>query len=328
MAKRKKLQPTKKEERKVSSKEEKVETKEKEPVKKTVSKEIKKESPKELGKEIRVRKARRKSFLASLLVTIVLLAVVSASLFPILKATKFGLDLQGGFEILYKVDSVDGSKVTQDMVTSTYNIILKRIDILGVSEPEISIEGNNIRVGLAGVTDESEAKNTLSKMANLTFRDTSDNFLMDGSVLKAGSVKVAQNPDRVGTYMLLIDISDVDTFYQKTKPLIGKEMVIWLDFEEGVDSYAEEVVNCGTSGDSRCISHATIQGELTGGSVQLTGNFTQEEAQDLADLINSGSLPTKLEEFQLVRSMPLSARMLFKRLSLLALLELFLLCYY
>ena len=56
---------------------------------------------------------------------------------------KFGLDLQGGFEILYQVDSIDGSKMTHDKVMATYRTLSKRIDSLGVSEPEIIVEGND-----------------------------------------------------------------------------------------------------------------------------------------------------------------------------------------
>ena len=51
------------------------------------------------------------------------------------KNLKFGLDLQGGFEVLYQVNSIDGSEVTSDMMNSTYKALLKRIDILGVNEP-------------------------------------------------------------------------------------------------------------------------------------------------------------------------------------------------
>ena len=77
------------------------------------------------------------------------------------KNLKFNLDLQGGFEVLYQVDSIDGSKVTQDMVNSTYQIINKRINSLGVSEPKISIEGNNIRVTMAGVENIEDARKTI-----------------------------------------------------------------------------------------------------------------------------------------------------------------------
>lgn len=255
-------------------------------------------SKKQQEKLARQKKAQKKTFFTALGITVLVGIICIASLFPLFKSTKFGLDLQGGFEILYQVDSIDGSSVTSDMISSTYKIIVKRIDILGVSEPEISIEGNNIRIQLAGVTDEAEAKSTLSQMANLTFRNSSDELIMTSDVLKSNSVKVAQDDSSLGIYYLELEIADVDTFHEKTEELrqAGEPMIIWLDFEEGVDSFATEKENCGTDSDSRCISYAYIQSELTTNKVTLSGNFTQEEAQALADLINSGSLPTKLTE--------------------------------
>ena len=88
-------------------------------------------------------------------ISMFLLAVVVCLLFiPLFKNLKFGLDLQGGFEILYKVESIDGSKMNSSKLTATYKTLSKRIDSLGVSEPEIILEGNDkIRVKLAGVTD-------------------------------------------------------------------------------------------------------------------------------------------------------------------------------
>ena len=81
----------------------------------------------------------------------------------------YGLDLQGGFEVLYEVSPLEGEKLDSDMVYSTYKSILKRIDILGVSEPEITIEGENrIRVKLAGVKDPEEARTQLSTVATLS----------------------------------------------------------------------------------------------------------------------------------------------------------------
>ena len=100
------------------------------------------------------------------------------------KSLNFGLDLQGGFEILYEVSPIDGSKMTKDKLNATYKSMLKRIDTLGVSEPEITLEGNDkIRVKLAGVTNKEEARETLSTVATLTFRDSEDNLLMSSDVL-------------------------------------------------------------------------------------------------------------------------------------------------
>ena len=286
----------------------KVETKkviEKENVKKVEKQETKKITV----KEQRTNEAKKKNLVKASLISLLVLIVCVLSLVPLFKETKFGLDLQGGFEILYKVNSTDGNEVTGDMINSTYKIISKRVDILGVSEPEISIEGDNIRIQLAGVTDESEAKSVLSQMANLTFRNSKDELVMTSSVLKPGSVKVARDERSMNGYMLVLEIADIDTFHKQTNIIRENNdvMVIWLDFEEGEDKFATEQSKCGSSSDSRCISYASIQGELTGESVQLTGShknadgsyelgFTKEEAQQLADLINSGSLPTKLEE--------------------------------
>ncbi len=273
--------------------EEKVEKKEKK--EKTVKVEF---SSKKEEREIRAKKARRKSFIGALVMTILIAVICSASLYPLFKSTKFGLDLQGGFEILYKIDSIDGGKVTSDMINSTYKIINRRIDILGVSEPEISIEGDNIRVQLAGVTDEKEAKNTLSKMASLTFRNSKDELLMGADVLAPNGVKVGQSENDLNNYYLQLDIADIETFHEKTEEVrkAGDVMVIWLDFEEGKDSYSKDKETCGVDSSSHCLSAATIQSELTTNNVMLSGSFTLEEARSLAELINNGSLPTKLSE--------------------------------
>ena len=76
------------------------------------------------------------------------------------------------------------------MVTDTAGALSKRIDVLGVSEPNIQVESNNrIRVQLAGVEDQEPARELLSTQANLTFRDADDNLLLDGSDLKEGKAQ-------------------------------------------------------------------------------------------------------------------------------------------
>ena len=57
-----------------------------------------------------------------------------------------------------------------------------RVDVLGVSEPNIQVESDNrIRVQLAGVEDQESARELLSTQANLTFRDVNDRLLLDGN---------------------------------------------------------------------------------------------------------------------------------------------------
>lgn len=227
---------------------------------------------------------------------VIIAAIVCFLIVPLFKSLNFGLDLQGGFEILYEVSPIDGSKMDKDKLNATYKSMLKRIDTLGVSEPEITLEGDNkIRVKLAGVTDKEQARETLSTVATLTFRDSEDNLLMSSDVLKAGGAKLTT--DSNGKPAVSLAVADKDTFYKVTNAVKDYEknvIVIWLDYNEMTDSYTNEASLCGSS-ESNCISAATVS-EGFASDVIIQGNFTEEEATNLVDLINSGSLPTKLTE--------------------------------
>ena len=231
------------------------------------------------------------------IITIIITCFCILDFNPLFNKISKGLDLQGGFEVLYEVNPIDkDGKVTSDMVYQTYKTILKRIDVLGVSEPEITIEGeNHIRVRLAGITNEDDARNILSKTASLTFRDTNDNLLMTSKVLKSG-VKVTM--DQTGRPAVALPIKDVETFYavtDKVKDMINNQIVIWLDFDETEDAYYKEKDKCGSLGNSKCLSAATVN-QAFASDVIIQGNFTEEEAKNLVDLINSGAMPTKLNE--------------------------------
>ena len=241
------------------------------------------------------KNGKGKIIITSLILILVMIGI-GFGFIPLFNNLKFGLDLQGGFEILYKATSVDGSKMTQEKLTATYKTLVKRIDSLGVSEPEIIIEGNDkIRVKLAGVKNPEEARTQLSTVATLSFRDTEDNLLMSSDVLKAGGAKISQ--DSSGSPAVLLTVKDKDKFYEVTKEISEKEnnyIVIWLDYNELKNSYEKEGSLCGTSG-SNCLSAATVSQGFAS-DVIIQGNFTQEEVSNLVDLINSGSLPSKLEE--------------------------------
>ena len=229
-------------------------------------------------------------------ILISLVIAISGSLYlpKLMDKINYGLDLQGGFEVLYQVSPIEG-ELNSDMVYNTYKSILKRIDILGVSEPEISIEGEDkIRIRLAGVKNKDEAREILSSTEVLTFRDPSDNILLTSDVL-GGNAKVST--DNQGRYVISLSIKDKDAFYEatkKVKDMMDNRMVIWLDFEEGVDSFRKEEKKCG-SDSSNCLS-APYVNEAFASDVVIQGNFTKESAKKLTDLINSGALPTKLEE--------------------------------
>ncbi len=256
------------------------------------------------------------SFIKPNLFLILVLVVSLVGIYYSIKHLNFGLDLQGGFEVLYKVDSIDKKSVTPEMVTSTYKIIDKRINSLGVSEPEISIEGNNIRVTMAGVDNIDEARKTISTTANLTFRDIDGNLLMGSEVLNSGKASVGYDASK--GYYISLSVKDYDEFYKQTKKVSEMEnnyIVIWLDYEEGTKLimgsngygyYTEESIEgsdntnkvfhlCGDLENSNCLSNAGVKQGFAS-DVIIEGNFSKEEATNLVDLINSGSMPTKLTE--------------------------------
>ena len=244
------------------------------------------------------KKDNKKRVIFKSVILVILVTVIGFLFVPLFKGLKFGLDLQGGFEILYKAESIDGSKMNKEKITATYKTLSKRIDSLGVSEPEIIVEGNDrIRVKLAGVKNPEEARTQLSTVATLSFRDTDDNLLMTSDVLKAGGAKIGQ--DSTGNPAVSLSVKDKDKFYEVTKEISERGegnnyIVIWLDYNDLTDSYAKEKGQCGTSG-SRCLSSATVSQGFAS-DVIIQGNFTQDEVSNLVDLINSGSLPSKLTE--------------------------------
>ena len=193
-------------------------------------------------------KTGKKKVIFSSLILILLVVGIGFLFIPLFNNLKFGLDLQGGFEILYKASSIDGSKMTSEKLTATYKTLSKRIDSLGVSEPEIVIEGNDkIRVKLAGVSNPEEARTQLSTVATLSFRDIDDNLLMSSDVLKAGGAKIGQ--DSAGNPAVSLSVKDKDKFYEVTKEISergsGKNYsVIWLDYNDLMDSYSKEGSLC------------------------------------------------------------------------------------
>ncbi len=210
---------------------------------------------------------------------------------------KLGLDLQGGFEIVYEVSPLEGKTEIPSMA-AVVKSVQKRIDVLGVNEPQIMIEGNNrIRVQLAGVKDQEQARKILTSTANMTFRDVNDNLLMGASVIKEGGAALGFQD---GVPVVSLKIADQDKFYKVTSDLAAKGagnnmIVTWLDFVEGVDSYKGEQEKVAAGKQPAYVSAASVSSGINGDAI-ISGRFTQEEAKQLADLINSGSLPVKMTE--------------------------------
>lgn len=239
----------------------------------------------------------RGRIIAFFLLVIVLIGMIGTTSLPIAKDIKLGLDLQGGFEVLYEVTALeDGQEITQDVLADTTDALLSRINVLGVSEPVIQIEGDDrIRVQLAGVEDQATARELLSTEANLTFRNAEDEVMLAGNDLKQGGA--AANFDENGQPVVTLELNDPGKFAEITSeisqmPPPSNVLVIWLDFEEGVDSYAAEMAKP----DPKFVSAPRVSQRINSPSVEISGAFTVEETQNLAGILNAGALPVALEE--------------------------------
>jgi SecD/SecF fusion protein len=241
--------------------------------------------------------AKRSSrIVAFFLIVLIVGGIIGATTKNITQGINLGLDLRGGFEILYQVKPAKpGDKINHDVLVSTVNALEKRVNVLGVSEPNIQIEGKDrIRVQLAGVQNQSKAREILSTQAKLTFRDVNDNVLMDGTDLKQGGAK--QTFDEQGRPSVGLTLKSADKFRQVTEKVLSMKpnnlMVIWLDFEEGKDSYKAEA----GKPKPKYLSAATVNQVFNQTDVSIVGSFTPQEAKELANLLNAGALPVELKE--------------------------------
>ncbi|QDH20069.1 protein translocase subunit SecD [Saccharibacillus brassicae] len=113
-----------------------------------------------------------KRIVSFIVIVLVSIGVMVWSTPNLLNSVRLGLDLKGGFEILYEASPMTGgAEVTRESLTETAKSLEKRVDALGGSEPEITTEGTNrIRLRIAGVTDEMAVRERIKEPANLTFR--------------------------------------------------------------------------------------------------------------------------------------------------------------
>jgi preprotein translocase subunit SecD/SecD/SecF fusion protein len=221
-------------------------------------------------------KVKRGRIVIFIVLTVIILGTVLSTTETIWGRITKGLDLQGGFEVLYQ--AAPNQKVDTDILNQTASAIRNRIDILGVTEPDITIEPpNRIRVQIAGVKDQKKAREIIGKPAQLTFRDpTGKKILLKGTDLKPGSAKVGY--DQSNQPLVEIQLTDAKKFENITRTYIGQPMPIYLDENQ--------------------LSAPTIVQAIPGGRAQISGQESAEAAQDLASLLNAGALPIKLSEVQ------------------------------
>ena len=192
-------------------------------------------------------------------------------------------------------------------VEQSIEIIRRRIDELGTREPTIIRQGaDRIVVQAPGESDPERLKNVIGQTAKLTFQmvDESADMAAAAEGRAPPGSEVLPSEDGIAPYIVV-----------RRRALVSGEML--TDAAQGFDGQTGEPVvtfrfnsigarrfgeatsqNIGRRFaivlDGKVISAPTIQGAITGGSGQITGNFTVETANDLAVLLRAGALPAPL----------------------------------
>ncbi|WP_217586821.1 protein translocase subunit SecDF [Lentibacillus saliphilus] len=239
---------------------------------------------------------KRGRLVAFFLIVLLFAGAMGTTVTDITKNINLGLDLQGGFEVLYEVEPVDESQdITRNLMEDTVKILNDRVNGLGISEANINIEGEDrIRVQLAGIEDQSQARDMLATSARLSFRDVNDNKLLDGSDIQEGSARQDFEPD-TNAPIVTLKLKDASKFAEVTEQIknMGEpdnRLVIWMDYQDG-DSFAEEV----QKEEPKYESAPRVSKIINSSNVQIDG-YTIDEAKDLASVINAGSLPVNMTE--------------------------------
>ncbi len=208
---------------------------------------------------------------------IIALAIVGGFLVyisPLANSIKQGLDLQGGTHVVLQAVDTPELKVDDDAVNRAVKIIERRVNELGLTEPVVQRQGKDrIIVELPGVKDPEKAIAMLGKTALLQFKDDRGNVVLSGRDLKDARGQISQG--NAAVVSLEFNDEGGKKFAELTARNVGRQIAIELDGE--------------------VLTAPVVQEAITGGRAQITGSRTMEEAEQLAILLRSGSLPVKIE---------------------------------
>jgi preprotein translocase subunit SecD len=215
---------------------------------------------------------------------------------PTAPGFRFGLDLVGGTELVYRADTSEVDDI-DDAMESLKEVIERRVNIFGVSEPLVQTEraglvsGNEeerLIVELPGFKDVEEAKTSLGQTPTLEFmlikqipgtNTASSTFELvptglTGRYLNQARVEFNQTTG-VPLVSLEFDEEGGELFANITRENKGQALAIILD--------------------GAVLSSPIIQDEISDGLAQITGAFSPEEARDLVRNLNYGALPVPIE---------------------------------
>lgn len=213
------------------------------------------------------------------LFVVALVAAVAGSWGYLKDNLNLGLDLRGGAEVVLQAVPEAGQTVSSDDMEALKEIMRKRVDNIGVSEPIIQLEGDDrIIVQLAGVDNPDEAINILGRTAKLEFRSPRGEVILTGSDL--ADAKGVRNPgatDPRQENVISLQFSDEGSkkFAEATTRYFGQVISIYIDGQEVMSPVVETVIS--------------------NGQAQISGGYTLEQAIAEAAVLKGGALPVDVE---------------------------------
>ena len=209
-----------------------------------------------------------------------------------------------GFEIIERNDNgvliglleQNFNQSLSEMTLNAVEIVRSRVDFLGNKELSLQKVGlNKILLEIPGNLD-SNVKDVISKTAKLTLhleKQTLVNSKVFFNEETGEEVRVQEIPNLTGDY-----IQDASLQYNQNEPVVSFSFN-----KEGSDLFAKMTSeNVGSRFaivlDGALITAPVIREAITGGSGQISGNFTNESANNLAIILKSGSLPTEIKIIQ------------------------------
>lgn len=224
---------------------------------------------------------------------------------------KFGLDLAGGSHLVYEADvsSLKPSEVP-DLMNVLREVIERRINVFGVSEPNVQVERSSVVaetkkerliVELPGIADVNEAVKEIGKTPLLEFK------LVDKKVVE--EIKAAgpdadpatlKNPyidtGLTGRYLTRAEL----VFGQGSGAGLSNEPIVSITFNDEGAKLFEKLTkeNVGSQLaiflDGNMMSSPVINEAIGGGKAIISGNFTPDEARELVRNLNFGALPVAI----------------------------------
>jgi protein-export membrane protein SecD len=212
------------------------------------------------------------------------------------KDFKLGLDLQGGVHLVYQADlSQINEKERKSVMDGLKEILERRVNLFGVREPLIQVQGERIIVELSGAIDPTKAIEEIGKTPYLEFREESEKFyeISEKKEISEGELLELFKPTPLtGRYLKRADV---------TLDPMTSEPAVTLEFNEEGAKIFEELTQKNVGKhlaifiDQRMISSPVVREKISGGKAQITGRFTIEGARELARNLNAGALPAPIQ---------------------------------